>query len=83
MENIENENANNSEMICRQTNYTKEQALEKLKDFNGNVTDVIRDYMGIVPQQKKEISKQSLNQEIYKQFRQQLHITKNTENLGS
>ena len=72
-----------SEMICRQTNYTKVQALNKLNEFNGDITNVIRDYMGIIPLQKKEISKQSLNQEIYKQFREQLHITKNIENLGS
>ena len=79
---LEDNNNIDYEMICRQTNYTKEQAIKKMEEFNGNIMDVIRDYMGIVPPKKTEISKKSLNQEIYKQFRQQLHITKNIDNLG-
>jgi hypothetical protein len=56
------------QIIMRQTDYTEEQSLEKLKKFNFNEIYVIRDYFGIT--EKKEKSQiSSLNQCIYKQIR--------------
>jgi hypothetical protein len=53
--------------VMKQTNYTKEEAIDKLKLFNGDYMQVIRDYMG-VPEKKKEKIK-SVNQEIFRQIR--------------
>ena len=53
-----------------QTDYTKEIALEKLKEFNYDYMAVIRSYLGT--NNKKEKSK-SLNQEIYSQIRNHLY----------
>ena len=49
------------------TNYTEEQAIEKLKLFNCDYMSVLKDYMGI-PEKKSQPIK-SINQEIYKQIR--------------
>jgi len=56
------------EIILRQTNYTSEQAKEKLQQFNFNEEEVIRDYFGVA---KKTIPQKitSVNQTIYKQLR--------------
>lgn len=77
----------NIELILRQTNYTKEIALEKLQLHNNNVIDVIKDYMGIKPTEKKAPIK-SFNQEIYKQIRTKLDTSmseyreKQNNNIG-
>jgi hypothetical protein len=56
------------QVILRQTNYTTEEAKEKLYKFNFNEEEVIRDYFGITD--KKAPQKiTSLNQSIYKQLR--------------
>lgn len=56
------------QIILRQTDYTSDQAKEKLQKFNFNEEEVIRDYFGIA---KKKTSEKitSLNQTIYKQLR--------------
>ena len=59
------------ELVLRQTNYTKEIAIQKLQIHNNNAIDVIKDYMGIKPAEKKAPIK-SLNQEIYRQIRTKL-----------
>lgn len=59
------------DLILRQTNYTKEIALEKLQLHNNNAINVIKDYMGIKSTEKKAPIK-SFNQEIYKQIRTKL-----------
>jgi len=59
------------ELVLRQTNYTKEIAIQKLQIHNNNAIDVIKDYMGIKPTEKKAPIK-SLNQEIYRQIRTKL-----------
>lgn len=59
------------EKVMSQTNYTKEQALEKLKLFNCDYMRVLRDYMGI-PEKKDSTNIKSVNQEIYKQIRLKL-----------
>lgn len=58
------------EKVMSQTNYTKEEALEKLKLFNCDYMRVLKDYMGIP--EKKETKIKSVNQEIFKQIRLKL-----------
>jgi hypothetical protein len=58
------------QMLCRQTNYTQEEAKEKLIEFDQDIVKVIKNYLGI--KEKVEPIK-SINQEIYKQFRQKMN----------
>jgi len=58
--------------VMSQTNYTEEEAKEKLKLFNCDYIKVLKDYMGI-PDKKPEKLK-SVNQEIYKQIRTKLDM---------
>ena len=60
--------------VMSQTNYTEEQAIEKLKLFNCDYMRVIKDYMGI-PEKKKERNVKSVNQEIFRQVRTKLDNT--------
>jgi hypothetical protein len=70
------------EYIIKHTNYTDEEAQTKLIAFNGNAEKVVRDYLGIVEKPAKPIK--SLNQEIYRQFREKLTIASSfTEGSGS
>ena len=56
-------------MVMNQTNYTFEQAREKLTHFNNDELNTIRDYLGIQP---KKTQSKSLNQQIYTQIRSKL-----------
>jgi hypothetical protein len=56
-------------MVMSQTNYTKEEAKEKLQIFNYDYIKVIKDFMKI-PEKKVEVK--TVNQEIYKQIRHTL-----------
>ena len=58
------------QIILRQTNYTQEEAIEKLQQFNYDHLRVIKSYFGIA--EKKAPLIKSVNQEIYKQLRQNL-----------
>lgn len=59
------------QLILRQTGYTKDEAREKLIEYNYDALKVIRVYLGIA--EKKEPSKsRSINQEIYTQLRHKL-----------
>jgi hypothetical protein len=58
-----------AEIIQRQTSYSFEESIEKLKEHNNNHIDVIKEYMGIKP---KEVKVKSINQEIFKQIRHKL-----------
>ena len=59
------------QMVLRQTNYSEDEAREKLKELNNNAILVIKTYMGIA--EKKAPAKiLSVNQEIYKQMRLKL-----------
>ena len=62
---------NHIKKVMSQTNYTEEQALEKLKLFNCDYMKVIKDYMGI-PEKKEEKKVKSVNQEIFRQIRTKL-----------
>ena len=59
------------QIILGQTDYTKEQANEKLKEFDFDELKVIRSYFGITEKKIKPIH--SINQEIYKQIRNRLN----------
>ena len=58
------------QIILRQTDYTEDIALEKLKECNYDELKVIKTYFGIV-EKKTQIN--SINQEIYKQIRYRLN----------
>tara|TARA_B100000073_G_scaffold285776_1_gene247356 strand:- start:3294 stop:3530 length:237 start_codon:yes stop_codon:yes gene_type:complete len=65
------------DIIIRQTNYNRDEAIEKLKIHNGNVMNVIREYIkGSTSSGKDEkvINAKNLNQEIYSQIRKNLPI---------
>ena len=67
---VKDDQKNNQEIdiVLRQTNYTKEIAIQKLIEHNNNTINVIKEYMGVKPAEKKAPIK-SLNQEIYRQIR--------------
>jgi len=58
------------QIILRQTNYTEEEAIDKLKEYGFNEISVIRSYLGIV--EKPQIGLTSINQSIYKELRSRL-----------
>jgi hypothetical protein len=51
-------------ILLRQTNYTKEECVEKLK--NMTVEEIIKEYLGIT---KKEVTTGTTNQNIFKAIR--------------
>jgi pyruvate/2-oxoacid:ferredoxin oxidoreductase beta subunit len=60
--------SSNIDIILRQTNYSTEEAREKLFEYNNDYIAVIKAYLGV----KKDAPKpeiKSVNQEIYKQMR--------------
>jgi len=57
--------------VMSQTNYTADEAKEKLKLFNCDYMLVLKDYMGI-PEKKEQSKVKSVNQEIYRQIRLKL-----------
>ena len=76
------------QIIIRQTDYTEEQAINKYIFYNKDEQKVIRDFFGLPLKQEKglnnyTITTESLNQEIYNQFRKKLIIEKDVTNLGS
>ena len=63
---------NNIHLIMTQTNYTKAEAINKLAEHDNNYLNVIKEYIGIPLSQKTNKIK-SVNQEIYKQIRNELN----------
>ena len=59
------------QMILRQTDYSEEEAKNKLKDHNYDHISVIKAYLGIT-EKKAPVAQKSINQEIYKQLRHKL-----------
>lgn len=57
--------------IMRQTDYSKEIAIEKLKEYGFDEIATIKAYLG-VPEKKSTTQMKSVNQEIYKQLRYKL-----------
>jgi hypothetical protein len=69
------------QIIMNQTNYTSEEAYEKLVIHNFDKIKVIKEYMGIplnIDNKTKPLK--SINQEIYKQIRKELDISMNAYN---
>lgn len=64
------EDTSSIDIICRQTDYTKEIALEKLKQHDYDYTAVIKDFMGI--KQKTSTRCAYVSQERYKVIRNEL-----------
>jgi hypothetical protein len=60
------------QIIMRQTDLSKDEIIQKLKECNNDHILVIKSYFGIKPVSQKEIT--SINQEIYKQLRHKLQI---------
>lgn len=58
------------DLVCRQTNYTREEAKTKLEEFELEPIKVIEDYLGVEKKSKKATS---INQEIYRQFRKKMN----------
>jgi hypothetical protein len=56
------------QIILRQTDLTEDVAREKLTEHNEDHMKVIREYLGIT-EKKAPTSVKSVNQEIYRQFR--------------
>jgi hypothetical protein len=56
-------------IVVKQTNYTEDQAREKLMSHNMDEIKCIKEYLGIVD---KPYQKKSLNQLIYKEIRSKL-----------
>lgn len=69
--------------IYMQTDYTEETAKDKLAQFGGDVNKVIRDYLGLEPTMSVAPKpKKTLNQEIYRQFREKIQISDGVMPLG-
>ena len=63
------------QIIIRQTDYTEEEAKNKLIEYNNDEIVVIKKYFGIADKIIQPIK--SVNQEIYRQLRHKLHIDDN------
>lgn len=56
--------------VSNQTNYTREEIIDKLQLHNDDVLSIIREYMGIKPKiENNRINSKRVNQEIYRQIR--------------
>ena len=65
------------QIILRQTDLTEDLVREKLTEHNEDHMKVIREYLGIAEKKAPEQMK-SVNQEIYRQFREKFrHIDTN------
>ena len=56
-------------MVMRQTDYSKEIAIEKLTEYKGNFEKVIRDYLIGTPIVEPTVKDQSLNQRVFGEIR--------------
>ena len=65
---------NNIQLILNQTNYDKEMATLKLKEWDNNYMNVIREYLNPnFNKKKKERKKQSTNQRMMTEIRNLLN----------
>jgi len=72
---------NKIEIIMRQTNYTIEEAREKLIENNNDYEKVIKLFLGI--KDKVHVPIKSINQEIYRQLRYKMDATMQEYNKKS
>ena len=76
---IDNSEINDKiQVIMRQTDYSEEFALNKLREFNYDHILVIKDFLGIPLNKDNKIK--SVNQEIYRQIRYKLNDSLNEYN---
>ena len=68
---------NNINIIINQTNYSKEKALEKLKEWDYNHLNVIREYLNPNFEKKKSNNNQSVNQMMMTEIRNLLTSIQN------
>ena len=54
-------------IVMRQTTYTRKEAIEKLKKFDGEPVDVIKEFMGI--EKKEKETPKSTNQKVFHEIR--------------
>lgn len=59
------------ELVLRQTDYTKDEAIQRLNECNYDAIKVIRSFLGIT-EKKAPAKMRSINQEIYAQLRHKL-----------
>jgi len=71
---------NMCDIVHRQTDYTVDQIMNKLIEYDYNHIDIIKDYMGI--NVKKTYKIESIQQEIYKQMRLKLDAATKDFNDG-
>ena len=57
------------DLICRQTDYTKEKALEKYLEWDKNYINVIKEYMNPDFEKKRKPVVKTLNQQIMTEIR--------------
>jgi hypothetical protein len=62
------------DFVMKQTNYTREETINKLQLFNCEPMKVIREYMGI-PDKPTSNKVKSVNQEIFRQIRTTLEAS--------
>ena len=62
---------NLKDIVMRQTDYSEEQALEKLKEHNKDIMAIVREFMGVSTKTKdtKNNNNTSVNQQIYGEIR--------------
>ena len=62
---------NLKDIVMRQTDYSEEQALEKLKEHNNDIMTIVREFMGISTKTTKDTKNNntSVNQQIYGEIR--------------
>lgn len=57
------------DIVMRQTDYSEEQTLLKLKEHNNDIMAIVREFMGIPIRNKVKETKQTVNQQIYSEIR--------------
>lgn len=65
MNDLDEETKKNVLFIRNQTNYSVDECLIKLKEHENNTTRVIREYLGLPLEEKKNIIKSVLNNGVY------------------
>lgn len=71
---------NMCDIVHRQTDYTVDQIMDKLIEYDYNHIDIIKDYMGIKVNKPYKI--ESIQQEMYKQMRLKLDAATKDFNDG-
>ncbi len=64
--NLDEETKKNVLLVRNQTNYSVDECLIKLKEHDGNTTRVIRDYLGLPLEEKKNTVTSILHNDVYK-----------------